>query len=346
MHFGFNKTHKRQNYLIFTLVIWVFYALFFSYNTSETAYVLWFSTFLTIITVLSATVISFILIPKYLNKKLFLKFGIFLTSVIFFTAFCIIVFMMVVVAYVPEITMADLPPMGKHYAHVLILVYLVITVVGLIGFWRQHNKATVEKNTLEKHLLETRIKLKEQELAHLKGQLHPHFLFNTLNTIYGHALKASEKTPEMVLQLSDLLDYMLYKADKPYVPLRNEVKYIKQYIALEKSRFSDSHEVSFDVQTDEDDLTIAPLILLPFFENAFKHASANAGHIKILAKLEVRDSQFAFHIKNTHRNSQTTNGIGLSNIKERLQIIYPEKHDLVIREETNWFNVTLNLKLE
>ncbi len=124
---------------------------------------------------------------------------------------------------------------------------------------------------LEKNALTTELKLKEAELKLLKAQIHPHFLFNTLNNLYGLTLEKSDEAPDLVLRLSDILDYILYRCDEKYVPLTEEINMIKNYLEIEKIRYSEklSLETNFPDKTSA--FKIAPLILLPFIENAFKH---------------------------------------------------------------------------
>ena len=126
---------------------------------------------------------------------------------------------------------------------------------------------------LENKILETQLKLKEQQLNYLKMQIHPHFLFNTLNTMYGFALKKADDTPEMILKLSNLLDYLLYKVDKPFVLLADDIDHIKDYIELEKMRFNETLKIHFSTQNISENIKIAPMLLLPFIENSFKHGA-------------------------------------------------------------------------
>ena len=190
----------------------------------------------------------------------------------------------------------------------------------------------------------TQLKLKEQELNYLKMQIHPHFLFNTLNTMYGFALKKADETPEMILKLSNLLDYLLYQVDKPFVSLNDEINHINDYIELEKMRFNDTLHINFETENILADTKIAPMLLLPFVENSFKHGSLKKGVLNVSIKLYCKKKSLFFEIKNTSTiNAISENGIGLDNIKKRLDLLYKDQYTLTINNENGLFKVNLKL---
>ncbi|WP_247649214.1 sensor histidine kinase [Lutibacter sp. B1] len=194
--------------------------------------------------------------------------------------------------------------------------------------------------------METQLQLKEQELKFLKMQIHPHFLFNTLNTIYGFALKQSKDTPEIILKLSNLLDYILYQVNKPKVSLKEEVTHIKEYIALEKIRFQDTLKVSFKANDISEEKQIAPMLLIPFVENAFKHGNLIEGFLKVEIVIALDDDKLDFQIKNTvltNDELEGNKGIGLENIKKRLNLLYANNYKLDIEKNDNWFTVNLTI---
>ncbi|UZR98363.1 sensor histidine kinase [Chondrinema litorale] len=203
--------------------------------------------------------------------------------------------------------------------------------------------AAARNNELQQHVFESKFKLKEQELNLLKSQIHPHFLFNTLNTIYGFALKQSTETPDLILRLSDLLDYILYQVNKPGVSLRDELKHLNQYIDLEKVRFEDTLSVRMKLDIENDEEQIAPLILLPFVENAFKHGALTDGLLLIDIVISSTNSRLHFYVKNTCNFISYNAGIGLSNIQKRLELLYPDRHDLNISMEEDAFIVNLEI---
>jgi hypothetical protein len=205
-------------------------------------------------------------------------------------------------------------------------------------------KQSEQKKKLETKILATQLQLKEQELNYLKMQIHPHFLFNTLNTIYGFSLKKADETPEMILKLSNLLDYLLYQADKPFVLLTEEIQHIKDYIALEHLRFNNTLNVVFNhINTSESD-KIAPMLLIPFVENSFKHGSLTNGVLHISIDLTSTLDKIIFSIENTSSANDTgSKGIGLENIKKRLDLLYNNNYDLNIQHTKGIFKVHLEL---
>jgi len=211
-----------------------------------------------------------------------------------------------------------------------------------------HNYKSIVKNEdLKSKFLQTQLQLKEQELKFLKMQIHPHFLFNSLNTIYGFALKKENETPEMILKLSNLLDYILYQVKKPKVSLNEEIAHIKEYIDLEKMRFRDSLNIEFKSEIDDEYVQIPPMLLIPFVENAFKHGNIVDGFLTVEVDIKMVDNQLNFSIKNTVLNdtsNEVEGGIGLENIQKRLELLFPNNYELNIKTTKKWFNVNLTIK--
>ncbi len=237
--------------------------------------------------------------------------------------------------------------MSKNFLFILILVFLVSGVVSFVSLLN-HNFKTVSRNKeLENKILATHLQLKEQELHYLKMQIHPHFLFNTLNTIYGFALKQSKQTPEIILKLSNLLDYILYQVNKPKVSLKEEVLHIKEYIELEKIRFQDTLKVVFSSSEIDENIEVAPMLLIPFVENAFKHGALDEGFLRIEISIKLEKDQLQFKIRNTYKeddkDSDKKGGIGLENIQKRLDLNYKGNYDLTIKKSQKWFSAELTI---
>jgi LytS/YehU family sensor histidine kinase len=225
-------------------------------------------------------------------------------------------------------------------------VYLIVGFVSFVSLLNNNFKTISKNKELQNKILETQLQVKNQELQYLKKQIHPHFLFNTLNTIYGFALKQSKDTPEIILKLSNLLDYILYQVDKPKVSLKEEVLHLKEYIELEKIRFQDSLKVNFRAENILEETQIAPMLLIPFVENAFKHGSLIDGYLTVEINIQLNENQLEFSIKNTIVSSEidkNENGIGLENIQKRLNLLYKNKHLLNVAAEENWFVVDLKI---
>ena len=195
---------------------------------------------------------------------------------------------------------------------------------------------------------------KDDELRHLKAQLNPHFLFNTLNNLYGLSVAESKMLPELMLRLSDLLRYSLYDTNQQYVSLQKEVEYIANYIELEKIRWNDSAAIRFEIQGDVAGQHIAPLLLIVFIENAFKHlsvAKGRQGYVRVL--LAVKEEKLHLQVKNSVDPSlpppvQTRSrkgGLGLNNARKRLNLIYPDQHTLSINRLPESFEVECQIEL-
>ncbi len=201
-----------------------------------------------------------------------------------------------------------------------------------------------KKQQLNEQLVKARA---EAEIKLLKGQLHPHFLFNSLNNIYSLALMQSELTADSILKLTELLDYLVYRANMETVPLTKEVKLLENYIGLEQLRYGEKLMVDSDIRISHKDLMVAPLLLLPFAENCFKHGGVGQqGIFKISITLHANDRQIVFKIHNTKKkqpNTGVNGGLGLANIRKRLQLLYPGKHQLNIRNLPEQFHVELRV---
>jgi tetratricopeptide (TPR) repeat protein len=191
------------------------------------------------------------------------------------------------------------------------------------------------------------------ELSLLKAQIHPHFLFNTLNNLYALSMDKSDESPGVVLGLAQILRYILYECNTPHVNLQKEIEIIKRYIDLEKIRYNSNLEVNLNIQGDLASYKIAPLLILPLVENAFKHGISkltDEGWINIETSMEL--TQFTFKISNNkpllseeEKTPSKYGNIGLINIKKRLSILYPQKHELEIINEDEVFIVIMSIDL-
>nr|WP_243749450.1 histidine kinase [Pseudoteredinibacter isoporae] len=201
----------------------------------------------------------------------------------------------------------------------------------------------------QKQLLELREQKQAAELRALKGQLNPHFIFNTLNNIYALALCRSEQTATAVERLSGILDYILHHTHDKTVLVTKEVQMISDYIALEKLRFGNRVNVSFQHDVNEL-LSVAPLLFLTLVENAFKHgASQELGQSRIDIHLSSNIKQIHFEIGNSKPKSQVIKencpSIGLDNLKKQLALLYPHSHQLAIHETKNDYRVDLKIQV-
>ncbi len=188
------------------------------------------------------------------------------------------------------------------------------------------------------------------ELALLRTQINPHFFFNTLNNIYSLVYKKSDDAPEAVMKLSSIMRYMLYDATTDKVLLEKEVEYLKSFIELEKLRIRHPDFVDLNISGTVEDRTIAPMLLIPFVENALKHGSKSMGSPGIWITLQVEPEQIIFAVSNFKRKNNSalkdpSKGIGLINVRRRLNLLYPGKHKLEIIEEEEFYRVNLILMI-
>jgi hypothetical protein len=188
------------------------------------------------------------------------------------------------------------------------------------------------------------------EVNNLKSQIAPHFLFNTLNNLYGLAVDKSDKLPGLMLRLSDLLRHSLYETQKPLVPLNEEIDVLKSYIQLESIRLEDDLQLEIDNRIPEKTpCQIAPLILIVFIENAFKHAKlVQSGAVTIYLKTTLEDDWLHFVLKNNYNpdKEDSENGIGIINVKRRLDVLYPDgQYELSISRNDTCFEVSLRMQL-
>jgi two-component system LytT family sensor kinase len=185
------------------------------------------------------------------------------------------------------------------------------------------------------------------ELAFLKSQINPHFLFNSLNSIYSLAYQRSETTPEAILKLSEIMRYMLYECNDNKVDLEKELQYLQNYIDLQKIRFANKAYIDFKIEGKVEDQQIVPLLLIAFIENAFKHGVANNPLTPIRLLIDVEEAHLHLYIQNKKHNNNrdASGGIGLNNVQRRLNLLYPGKYNLDIKDETDTYTVELSLVL-
>jgi sensor histidine kinase YesM len=190
----------------------------------------------------------------------------------------------------------------------------------------------------------------EAQLQLLKAQVHPHFLFNTLNNIYSHTQNTAPIASQLVMGLSDMLRFMLYECNQPQVSLSKELKMVQDYISLEKIRYDDNLDVHIDLPDNTDNLAIAPLLLLPLVENCFKHGTSHMIDQPWLSlHVTLEKNRMYIKLMNGKTNEVSKNnykGIGIVNVHKRLDLLYPGKHELAITNEEDVFIVNLWLELE
>lgn len=289
----------------------------------------------------------YVLMPRYLLQKRYAIFFGLLIPLLIVSGLLLrtIHYNFLVPRYYPDQTSVafwNLYRIAKTIVYLNTVVFITATI-KLVKHWYQHQQTA---QSLEKDKLEA-------ELKFLKAQIHPHFLFNTLNNLYSLTLKKSDAAPEVVLKLSELMDYMLYQTGEAQVPLDREINYLRNYIALERIRYGSRLDISFNVSGDVGGYGIAPMLLLPFVENSFKHGvSGEIEDVWVTIDLKVKDGILSFKVENskspdgrTATAGNYTEGIGLKNVKRRLELLYSQRYELNITDEQTSYLVDLRLTL-
>ncbi len=191
----------------------------------------------------------------------------------------------------------------------------------------------------------------KSELTFLRSQVNPHFMFNVLNNMVALARKKSDLLEPSLIKLSSLLRYMLYETNEQQVPLEKEVEYLRSYIDLQQQRFGSLVKLNVNIQTPDRSYEIEPMLLIPFVENAFKHGAGMMETPQIDINLRAEKGVLEFIVANkynagTEETKDEGSGIGLSNVKRRLNLLYPKSHSLTITDKDNWYKVLLQLKLQ
>ncbi|SHI81994.1 GHKL domain-containing protein [Tangfeifania diversioriginum] len=287
--------------------------------------------------IVAALVVNYFLLPRYFYTK---KYGAFTFG------FLIV---LVAVIFVDEFFVEWLFYRNSaRYENVLFLMTLIKslpTILLMIGF-----KFAWDANQKQRKIDTLNRMIAESELQFLNSQINPHFLFNNLNNLYAFALENSPKTPEIILQLSSILRYMLYDCRDKTVLLSKELDNLNDYVKLSELQLDDEGRVTFNIDGEPGNLRIAPLILMVFVENAFKHATASQlSNVQINISVKIVDNTLSFNCENNYSGQTNTDnlskGIGLKNVKGRLGLSYPDRYKLTIEAKKNWYKVFLEIDL-
>ncbi|SEK94034.1 Histidine kinase [Aquimarina amphilecti] len=184
------------------------------------------------------------------------------------------------------------------------------------------------------------------ELQYLKAQIQPHFFFNTLNNLYALTIQKSSKASDVVVKLSEFMQYIIYDASKKKVSLIQEIQYIDNYIELENIRYGNQIKTEINIVGCIDDVLVTPLLFLPFVENAFKHGFKDTGEMSLLVSFEVYNDTLIFVSENSYgkeASSNSKNGIGIKNVERRLQLLYNENYELIVSNDNNLYKITLKI---
>ena len=285
----------------------------------------------------AALFIGYVLLPRFFYKKRYWLF-----------AFSVFLVLITVIA-TEELVLEQIfypNSRGKSFpGFIHTLLEILPTILILVGF-----KFAWDAQQKQSELEQLNTAMAESRMRFLKSQINPHFLFNNLNNLYAYALENSPKTPTIILELSSLLRYMLYDCQAELVPLAKEIKSLKDFIHLQELQIEDRGDIQFTVSGETSNWMIAPLILVVFIENCFKHStSSQIDEIQIDIDIAIQNNQLVMTCSNSFSPATNTQklskGIGLENVQSRLDLLYPDAHHLAIQNEENVYKVRLELTL-
>ncbi|MDX1685422.1 MAG: histidine kinase [Saprospiraceae bacterium] len=281
-----------------------------------------------------------VLIPRFLSqKKIFLFVGSLLLFLILLTPICTLILYWVFHAF-GAVELADRLDERLIFVTFALIAFLS-TLFQVLSEWL---RAERDRRELEQQKTQS-------ELRFLKSQINPHFLFNTLNNLYALTLKKSDLAPEIVLKLSDMMRYMLYECNEKTVHLKKEIRYIENYLSLEKIRQGDDVNIKFDIEGEIKDQQIAPLIFIPFIENCFKHGvNRQLSNAYVHLFMKIDDDSIEMELKNSKPDilpglyNKQPGGIGQKNVRQQLDLLYSGKYNL--KTEESPLNYRVNLKIQ
>jgi len=326
---------------LFWVSAWFFFIFYYKRYSEVNSYTIIAS--LVNLLVAMATVYSFnyYLIPNYLLKKKHTKFIAFsIVAVILSIYLQLLLTLSVVVKllFTEQILFPKMIDVVMLFFNLFFIVFIAISV----KFYKRWSEKENEEQRVQKEKVEV-------ELQMLKTQINPHFLFNTLNSIYVLAMKNSMSTADMVLKLSDILDYILYKINTPKISLANEIQIIQNYIELEKIRYTDRVIIDFIIDVESKNIQIPPMLIIPFVENAFKHGVAKSLE-KSWIKIQIKELKESLNIvvsnsKKEMMTKEKSGGIGLVNVKKRLDLLYNDSYTFEKQETNNKFEIKIALPI-
>jgi sensor histidine kinase YesM len=346
----FSLSHRFQTHVIFWLIVTLLFMNRYDIEEyKQLDSIIYRQIYYMAVTMLASYFLAYLIIPKLMRSKNYLEVFLYFIIGSYLISVCsriAVIYLLEPLIRTPPFgqeslwqILSDLPKLVTHYFALSFSAAWVFAFVKLI---RDQYVVQQRSLKLEKEKAET-------ELKALRSQLNPHFLFNTLNNIYSPSLMNSPVTSSSIAGLSEILDYVLYRCNTTYVPLSGEIKLIENYLILEKLRYDERLRVSFEHMTDKE-AGIAPLILVSLVENAFKHgAGADAGNPFIEIILQLQNDHLSFTITNSFVGEDIEtggNGIGLSNIRRQLELIYPSRYNLHIKRINKIYEVELEIDLE
>lgn len=348
-----NELYKYKNSafvrVLSHLAFWVAYIFFFFFQYKffsrefDPVSALGSLTITAFVDIAAAYFTVYFLLPKFLFKRKYVWFAVlFLLS-----AAVAIIFQRAIMVYVTHpLFYSEMTEKYSSFWHInpfysFFNIYTVVSLfatIKLMKYWYKNQKLRMELES----------KNKTSELALLRTQINPHFLFNTLNNIDALITTDQEKASDAVIKLSDIMRFVLYEAKNDNIAIEKEIEYLENYISLQQLRLKNPFFVNFTKDSTCKHRTIAPMLFIPFVENAFKHGQKNIVAPGIEINLNCSDGNINFEVINRHsllkdQNKDTASGIGLVNVKKRLELLYPKKHKLIIDDRNGLFKIKLVL---
>ncbi len=335
MHKPYSQWQVRLIHLGLWLLVWItwFYLRYEDYDTLGIAAAI--TTVKTLDLAILVYMANLVLIPRLLYRKKYFSF--------IFIYLALILVSSIIKMYITGSIAEGNPGVNlkeRVYNNVIPHFFLVTAGVAV--------KLIIDYINIQKRLAEVAREKAESELNFLKSQINPHFLFNSLNSVYFLIDKKNIEARKALHTFSEMLRYQLYEVKDQKIPIEKEIAYLRDYIELQRLRKDDSSSISLDIEEGMPSFSIEPLLLIPFVENAFKHVS-NESNNEIQVALAMRNGLVQFRVRNTTDGKikpahPGSGGIGLANVKRRLELLYPEKHQLHISNGEGWFDVQLELK--
>ncbi|MBQ4802118.1 histidine kinase [Aquimarina sp. MMG015] len=289
--------------------------------------------------VIAGLIINYVLLPRFLYPGAYLKFILFFSLVV--TGVIFVEESILEKIYFPDTR-------GRKFLGVVYNLMSTLPTLSVLAGFKFGWDALIKQREVK----ELKDSVKESELQFLKSQINPHFLFNNMNNLYSYAIEKSPRTPELILELSGVLRYMLYECKAKYVSLSKEVEQLENFINLGRLQIEGRGTVTLSKNIERANFWIAPLILIVFVENALKHGSSSQTD-GILIAMDIKvtnEGMLYFKCSNTYKNQTNTNnldsGIGLENVKKRLDILYPKAHKLHINNDKDMYEVQLMIDLK
>ena len=346
---NFDTLIKKSNYhrpLIFNSVLWLlaFIILLFIFSKGKTPITvdyIYTVAFLCIMAV-PVSINFYILIPKFLKLEKYTTYLVlFVINLLSFSTLCILFFQSVLDILFPDFFFISY--VSKTNGYTIFSIFLIATtLLKLAEDWFYFNTNENTSLKLENQHIQT-------QLSSLRSQINPHFLFNSLNVIYAMALEKEADITKAIVELSDVLRYVIYDSDTERVSLKDEIKLLQNYISFQKYRVRASDIVDFKIDVKNENFKIYPMLLLPLLENSYKYGITNNGTFEtIQINLSQENNQFKFVISNTNtglNNHLDSNysGVGLENLKNNLHLVYPKQHQFNIKSTPETFTVTIQI---